>query len=501
MSNPFIVNITSTNISSVILNYNGANYTTNLIPSGLNRISSVNVLSPLVSNDTNITFYWLFVLTDGSVIQSPSSIQTIRYLVIGNTYSNLIYNITIRNENNNSIIANTNVTMTYEVEYGFDINSILGTANFNDNKLANKNISSNIFSSLYLNGDIIYSADNFIGRNYHFLENNISSPKNVTLYLASDTDAFVKSISVVDEAGRGKPALYKQYRNIGGVNVLVASEQLDVTGKSTISFVPNVQYIFEFETTDCGNLSKNIIFFDQSEYQQVLSCSGYDPDDYINEFEGMLVSFSPNGIFYVDNDTEADNSVFYGNVSGTSSFCSSIDTISFSVYNSNGNLISNTNANSCSSLSVTGYFSNYAVGQMYVLLNSGEEKTISFRWIKTLTQKDYSDYNVLNLIKEVGNSEDILGIEWKMKLLFSFIGLFAIIIALATFGRRYNLSNFVMLVIVDIYIWFMSFIGWANLNFGSSEGGFSTLISQYAIFFFAILGTIGIIATKEDEYS
>jgi hypothetical protein len=130
--------------------------------SGLNTIGTVNILAPLVTADTNISFYWLFILTDGSIVTNNALNQTIRYLTIGNNYSNLIYNISVRNEETNNIIPNVNVTMSYEVTYGFDNSSILGTKTFNDNKLSNKNISSNIASSLYLSGNIIYTSELFI---------------------------------------------------------------------------------------------------------------------------------------------------------------------------------------------------------------------------------------------------------------------------------------------------------------------------------------------------
>lgn len=461
----------------------------------------------LTFGTTGSSFVWKAVVNSTNVSVSPEIYDLAFYfnndfnLTIGNTYSNLIYNITLRNENTNALIPNNNVTMAYSIDYGFDINSILGTANFNDNKLLNKNISSNIFSQLYLAGDIIFSATDFIGRNYYFVENSIISPKNVTLYLSYENESYVKSIIVTDEGGRGVPALYEQYRNINGVDVLIASEVLDQTGKSNIVFTPNVQYTFKFYSDTCQNATKNIMFYDQTDYTQVLSCSSYNPDDWVDEFKDMQVSFSPNGLFYVDNDTEGDDSTFYANVSGSSAFCDSINTVVFNIYNSSGDLIGSDTANSCDKLSDSGYFDLFATATLYILLDSGEEQTLGFRWQKLYFNKDYSGYNILDLLQEVGESDDILGIDWKFKLLFCFIGLFGIIIALTAYQRIYNFSNTATLIICDAYIWFMCFIGWGSLDFGKVGGGFTTFISQYALFILAVVGTVGVLSNKEDEYS
>jgi hypothetical protein len=246
VNNPFTLNITSPNVSSVILNYNNTNYTANSYVSGSNYISSISVTSPLVNQDTNITFSWLVTLLDGSVVQTNLKNQTIVYLTIGNNYSNLIYNFSFKDEATNAIINNSLVTTSYEVIYGFNNLSILGTKYFSGANLTNVNISSNIASSLYLSGNIIYSATGYIGRTYTFLEDSINTSKNVTLYLSNSNTSYAKTILVTDEAGRGQPALFKQYSIIAGVKTLVASEQLDNTGKSTIVFTPNIQYYLAF---------------------------------------------------------------------------------------------------------------------------------------------------------------------------------------------------------------------------------------------------------------
>jgi hypothetical protein len=391
--------------------------------------------------------------------------------------------------------------MSYVVNYGYPSGSLLGTASFNDNGLANKNISSNINTSLFLEGNILYAGTGLIGRNYYFLENNISNYKNITLYSIGSLEGYVKTIKVTDEAGVAKPATVKMYRSIGGVNTLVSSEVLDSSGTSTIAFIPNIQYTFEFSSSGCTNLSKTTIFYDQTDYNQILSCTTYNPDDYTDPFEGMEVSFLPNGIFTVDNTTINSSSTFISILGGTSSFCSKVNVFTFSVYNDANVLIGTTNTNDCGTLTTSGNFTYFSKGVAYILLNDGSEKTVNYRWQKVYVVNDYSNYSMLQLIGEVGNSDDILGIDWKFKLLISLIGLFAIIITLTVYQRTYNFSNLYILAISDIYIWFVCFLGWGSLNFGSTEGGFTALISKYGIFILSILATAGIIANKEDEYS
>lgn len=142
VSNPFTINITSPNISTLKVNYNGTNYTAASYPSGSDTIGSVNIVAPTFSTDQNVSFYWIFTMLDGSVVTNTAKNQTVNTINLGNTYSNLIYNITVIDENTDAVIPNTNVTMSYEVTYGTSNTSIIGTNLFNDNKLANKNISS-----------------------------------------------------------------------------------------------------------------------------------------------------------------------------------------------------------------------------------------------------------------------------------------------------------------------------------------------------------------------
>jgi hypothetical protein len=184
-------------------------------------------------------------------------------------------------------------------------------------------------------------------------------------------------------------------------------------------------------------------------------------------------------VFYVDNATNSSNSLFSVNISGSSSFCNKISAISFNVYDDDDILLFNDNSNTCDVLFGSGFFNSAAKGVAYILLTTGEEKTLIFNWIKSFSNADYSNYSILTLLGEVGNSDDILGIDWKFKLLISFIGLLGVIISLTYFQRIYNFSNIYILIVSDIYIWFMCFLGWGDINIASSGGGITTLVSKY----------------------
>jgi len=500
-SNQFLVNITSENVSSMILNYGGVNYSANSYISNGNVIGSTSATQSSVTEDTNITFYWIFIMAGGEGIYGREYNQTINFLDVGNTYEYPLYNITVRDEKTNNIISNQNVTISYDVDFGFSSDVIIDNVEFNDNGYENKNISSNQNETLFLEGGLLYSANDFIGRSYYFLEQSIGSKKDITLYLANSSDAYVKTLQVTDEAGRGVEAIFRQYRNVGGENVVVSSEKLGASGETTISFEVNSQYTFEFEAESCENLSNTIIFYDQSDYVQQLDCLSYDPEDYEDPFEDLLTSFSPSGIFQVTNETESDDSSFGASVEGSSEFCSNIDIVTFTVYDDNITTIGTDNDNGCNDLSVSGYFEEFAKGSLYILLDDGSEKTINYRWQKYEIGVNYANYSAIELIREIGNSDDILGIDWKFKLFISLVGLFGVLISMALIQRKYNFSNMYNLIIADVYIWVVCFIGWADVNFGSTQGGFTSLISQYGLFILAIIATIGIIITKEDEYS
>jgi hypothetical protein len=84
--------------------YNNTNYISNIINSGLNTLFTNTIITPPISQPTNISFYWNFTASDGIYtynIISQTYNQTINPIVIGlcnATLTDIIYNFTAQDE-------------------------------------------------------------------------------------------------------------------------------------------------------------------------------------------------------------------------------------------------------------------------------------------------------------------------------------------------------------------------------------------------------------------
>ena len=196
----FELNITkdsSLQISMVSLVYNLSSSTATF-SSGNNPIISKSLNIPNPSSDTNFSFYFSFTMSDSSIINTSSNNQTVLNLNMGNcsSFSTLIYNFTMLDEENQTSLSNTTIEYAFNLFDGLRTNQIINisfTSTDNPTSIClNKNLTST--SSYSLDGVLKYVSeqDSYLTRYYNILNFsliNSSIPNNVSIYDVLDTIA------------------------------------------------------------------------------------------------------------------------------------------------------------------------------------------------------------------------------------------------------------------------------------------------------------------------
>jgi len=116
----------STQVSSVLFNYNGTNYNSPFIQNGENYLSTAAITIPNNLGNKTASFYWTVTLSSGANITTPSSNQSIAFVTIGNCTTNpvLIANYSLFEEDGKTPINGTIETITTLYSYGSSTNLI-----------------------------------------------------------------------------------------------------------------------------------------------------------------------------------------------------------------------------------------------------------------------------------------------------------------------------------------------------------------------------------------
>jgi len=125
----FTLNVTvnGIEINSGTLVYNGTSISNSITSSGEIRLIYLNnYLIPLFASDSNVTFYWTLGLSDGSFINTSSSIQNVETINLDNcsVYTNQLFNISLFSERTKTPLNGT-IEIFYEVQNNFSDNSII----------------------------------------------------------------------------------------------------------------------------------------------------------------------------------------------------------------------------------------------------------------------------------------------------------------------------------------------------------------------------------------
>lgn len=183
------------------LSYNNTqNIGSILANGGGNFDASETLTAPLVDTDTNLTFFWNFTFSDGTTINSSSNNQTILQISVDNcsVNSNVIYNYTIVDEENQTLLSNT----TLEVDLNI-LSLDRGSSIVNFSELFTNVNPVGICININLTADTKYSADSIVRYEaseheseffniQNFTLQNSTIPQNITLFdlLSIDSTQF-----------------------------------------------------------------------------------------------------------------------------------------------------------------------------------------------------------------------------------------------------------------------------------------------------------------------
>jgi len=184
----FTLNVTvnGIEINSGTLVYNGTSISNSITSSGEIRLIYLNnYLIPLFASDSNVTFYWTLGLSDGSSINTSSSIQNVETINLDNcsVYTNQLFNLSLFSERTKTLL-NGDIEIFYEVQNEVSDNSIINlSGKFED--VNNTLVCSDINLSgedLVYSTEIKYYADDYASELYHIQKADINGYINLSLY-------------------------------------------------------------------------------------------------------------------------------------------------------------------------------------------------------------------------------------------------------------------------------------------------------------------------------
>ncbi len=196
----FTLNITklsSLQISTVDLVYNESASSASFT-SGDTSIVTNTLIIPNPSANSNFSFFFSFTLDDNSIVNTSSNNQTVLNFAIGNcsTFSTLIYNFTMFDEENLTKLINVTIDYAFNL---FDDSRTTKIINFSASSTANPTqicINQNLTASSSYSLDAILQyvssdATDYLTRFYNILNfslKNSTIPNNISIYdVISDT--------------------------------------------------------------------------------------------------------------------------------------------------------------------------------------------------------------------------------------------------------------------------------------------------------------------------
>lgn len=116
-------------VSTVSLVYNGTSYSASTSTFGDYFESEIEITIPDFTSNVNTSFYWSFVLSDGSITNSSTYNQTVNVLAIDDcsVHTNLIFNYTVYDEEDQDTLVNTTIEIEINV---FDLTRVNRILNF-----------------------------------------------------------------------------------------------------------------------------------------------------------------------------------------------------------------------------------------------------------------------------------------------------------------------------------------------------------------------------------
>lgn len=275
VSNGFFItqiNYNSSLFTNVVgtLVYNGSRYLGTSTITGSNATFTRVINAPLVTANTNFSFYWEFLVNDGVntfFVNSTSHLQQVNNLLIDNCTinTNLIYNFTLKDEETQTIFNFTSLNSTIDV--GLTLSSLdksLSVATFNQSFVrvnpARVCINFNLANASYrVDGVARYVASSYSDERYNIQNFTLSSsniPQNINLLDLLIIDAQQFKIVYRNANLLNVPnviiQIERQYISLNNFSI-IEIPLTDSQGSTIASLVPNI-VVYNFKVYSEGQL-------------------------------------------------------------------------------------------------------------------------------------------------------------------------------------------------------------------------------------------------------
>lgn len=195
----FILNATilvPLQISEASLIYNDVSYPGSYTSSTGNTTVSLDLNIPNVAADSNLTFYWSFVLSDSSIINTSSHNQSVLQLEIDDcdSFTNKIYIYNVVDEENSTLLSNTTIEIDLNILSPNRASSVLNFSQLYDNENpAEICLNINLSNVNYSLDTVVKYENPSHAIEYYNIANytltNSSGTQNITLYDLVSTDS------------------------------------------------------------------------------------------------------------------------------------------------------------------------------------------------------------------------------------------------------------------------------------------------------------------------
>ena len=357
LSNNFLANFTlpsNLEISSAYINYAGTNTSTNIISLGNNYYQlNVTLTSPLVSGTVNNTLYFFLLLNDSSTFRSNNYYQNVSDLTLGNCtaggYTNVLYNFTIVDEGNQTILPPINQSTLAQVTFNLtSTNGLVQISSYSGN-FTNTNpfavcLSSNLSGTSYLlDGQVQYSANSYVKEFYNIQDEIINASDlntNITLYNLASLNAQEFLITYTDQDFQpvDNALIFVQRKYINeGVFKTVEIPITDTNGQAIANLVlSDVIYsfivikqgvilgIFENKVAFCENVATGDCKINLNSYATTMAPDTFvDTDNYIFNINYNQTTREVTTTFIVSSGASATNllNVTLYSLTGTTQLC------------------------------------------------------------------------------------------------------------------------------------------------------------------------------------
>lgn len=295
---------------SVVLNYNGTQYSTSLYTSGENITAISNIIIPSIEADANKSFYFTVTLSDASVFNTTEYTQLVQNVAIDDCSSqpNLFMTLNLVDEENQSAI-NGEIEIYMSIVNSFDYGEVL---NFSGNysSISSKTFCSNLLlneTTFLLDSEIRYDSDNHSAEFYNIQKSNLSLyPKEFILYDLKDDDTTkFKLIYRNDDLIGVEGAIIQLQRKYISEGVFKIVEAPLTSSESTaIVHIDTNTHLYQATVVKDGevlNIFENLAFVCQSE----LTGECYlDLSDYLTPPNSVSIESIQDFSYSLDSDTD-----------------------------------------------------------------------------------------------------------------------------------------------------------------------------------------------------